>query len=563
MAQHTTSPAPISVLTTVFDPEPAHLVACLQSVRQQTLADWQHIVVNDGSTNPEIARLLDAQALADDRVTVIHRATQGGIVAASSDALAAATTEFVALFDHDDVLEPHALAAMLGVLGEGADVAYSDHDFIRADGRYVDPCYKPDFSPERLRNQNYITHFLAARRSLVEEVGGFREGFDGAQDHDLVLRLSEVADEVAHVDEILYHWRQAPTSVSSSSDNKPWAFDAGRRAVADHCERVGINATVEATEHEGCYRVRRTRSSSPLVSVIIPTRGSSGRIWGETRAFVVEAVQSILDHSTYQELEFVVVVDNETPAAVVRELRRLAGERLRLVEFRQPFNFSAKINAGASAATGDLFLVLNDDTELIEPTSIDVMVAHLDVADVGMVGAKLLFSDGTLQHGGHVYHHDLMHACLGWPGDSAGPWPLRPLAVERECSGVTAAAALVRRSVFEAVGGFATELPLNYNDVDFSLKVCADGHRIVWTPHASWFHFESRTRHSEILPEEYAFVNDRWHYEINNDPYYNKNLQPDRHVWLERPMRSGAPPVQTRPNVLRRLATRAGAGSAP
>jgi len=155
-----------------------------------------------------------------------------------------------------------------------------------------------------------------------------------------------------------------------------------------------------------------------------------------------------------------------------------------------------------------------------------------------------------------VYHHDIGHACFGWSGTSPGPWPLRPLAVERECSGVTAAAALVRRSAFEAVGGFATELPLNYNDVDFSLKLRAAGHRIVWSPWAVWYHFESRTRHSVLLDEEYAFVNQRWHYELNADPYYNPNLAPDRFDWLERPLRSGAPAIETRPNAAARLSTR-------
>ena len=551
-------PPLISVLTPVFDPDPAHLAACLRSVERQSTANWEHVLVNDGSTRPEIALILDERAAADPRVKVVHRSEQGGIVAASSDALVAATGTFVALVDHDDVVEPHALGAMAAVLTGGlagglAQVAYSDHDFIRADGRYVDPCFKPDFSPERLRNQNYITHFLMAERQLVVDVGGFREGFDGAQDHDLVLRLTEQAERVAHVPQVLYHWRKAPTSVSASSDNKPWAFDAGVRAVAAQCERLGIDATVERSEYDGCYRVNRRVTSTPLVSVIIPTRGSSGRVWGATRSYVVDAVESLATRSDYQELEFVVVFDDATPEPVLHALRRIAGDRLRLVPFHDDFNFSAKINAGATAATGELFLVLNDDTELIDPASVGVMVAHLELDDVGMVGARLLFSDGTLQHGGHVYHHDIMHACLGWAGNAPGPWPMRPLAVERECSGVTAAAALVRRSVFEAVGGFTTELPLNYNDVDFSLKVRADGHRVIWTPHASWYHFESRTRVSVLRPQEYAFINERWHFEINNDPYYNPNLQPDRHDWLERPMRSGAPAVETRPNLVRRV----------
>jgi glycosyltransferase involved in cell wall biosynthesis len=549
-----------SVLTAVYDPERNHLEECLDSVREQGFADWEHVIVDDASTQPWVAEVLDRAAAADPRVRVIHRSENGGIVAASNDALAAATGEWIALLDHDDVLTVGALGTMAPACSDDIDVAYSDHDLLRPDGRFCSPSYKPDFSPERLRSQNYITHLLVARRSLVELVGGFRDGFDGAQDHDLVLRLTERAGGVAHVAKVLYHWRQSPNSVTSSSQNKPWAFEAGVRAVADHCARVGIDATVELTANEGCYRVIRRLAERPLVSVVIPTRGSAGRVWGATRVFVVDAVQSLLEHSSYRELEFVVVYDSATPEPVLAALRRIAGEQLVLVEYDQPFNFSDKMNLGAVHASGDLLLMLNDDTELIEPTSIEILVAHLETPGVALVGAKLLFSDGTLQHGGHVYHYDLRHACLGWSGDSPGPWPLRPLAVERECSGVTAAAALIHRSAFEEIGGFATELPLNFNDVDFCLKLRAAGHRIVWTPWAQWYHFESRTRVPELAPGEYEFINERWHYAINNDPYYNINLEPRRSDWLERPLRSGAPAIESRPNAFRRLASRMGPG---
>jgi GT2 family glycosyltransferase len=549
-----------SVITTVFDPEREHLEACLASVRAQSFADLEHVLVDDASTQPHVREVLDAAAAADPRVRVVHRRENGGIVAASNDALAAAAGELVALLDHDDVLEPDALAQMHATVTDEVDVAYSDHDLIRPDGRHAAPSYKPDFSPERLRAQNYITHLLVARRALVDEVGGFRPGYDGAQDHDLVLRLTEVARSVAHVPAVLYHWRQSPRSVTTSSDNKPWAFEAGVRAVADHCARVGIDATVELTDHEGCYRVRRRLTATPLVSVVIPTRGSEGRVWGATRVFVVEAVRSILERSTYQHLEFVVVYDTATPEPVLRALRRLAGDRLKLVEYDRPFNFSEKMNLGAVHATGDLLLMLNDDTELLDPASIEVLVAHLQTPGVAMAGAKLLFADGTLQHGGHVYHHQLRHACLSWRGDSPGPWPLRPLAVERECSGVTAAAAVIDRRVFDQVGGFPEELPLNYNDVDLCLKVRDAGHRIIWTPWASWYHFESRTRIAAERPGEWEFINQRWHHQIHHDPYYNANLAPGRSDWLERPWRSGAAPVETRPNLIGRLLGRARTG---
>ena len=547
----------ISVLTTVFDPEREHLEACLRSVAEQEFTDWEHVLVDDGSTKPWVAGVLADAAAADARVRLVERPENGGIVAAASDALGAATGEWVALLDHDDELESTALAAMSDAAVGDTDVVYSDHDLLRADGRYASPSYKPDFSPERLRSQNYITHFLMARRSLVDEVGGFRVGYDGAQDHDLVLRLTEHARHVAHVPQVLYHWRQSPASVTSDSANKRWAFDAGVRAVADHCRRIGIDATVEHTEHDGCYRVIRHLAEQPLVSVVIPTRGSSGRVWGVSRVYVVDAVRSILETSTYTNLEFVVVHDRATPTPVMSALERLLGDRLVAVEYDRPaFNFSEKMNIGALHATGDLLLLLNDDTELIEPDSIGGLVGLLEDDDVAMAGGKLLFEDGTLQHGGHVYHHDLMHICFGWSGESPGPWPLRPLAVARECSGVTAAASLLKRSVFDEVGGFPEALPLNYNDVDLCLKIRDLGYRIVWTPWASWYHFESRTRVSVLQPEEYQFINQRWHAEINNDPYYNLNLAPNRNDWLERPLRSGAPPVETRPNAVQRLVGR-------
>ncbi len=547
----------ISVLTAVYDPEREHLEACLRSVSRQEFGDWEHILVNDASTKPWVIEVLRAAEAADDRVRVVDRVENGGIVAASSDALAAATGEWVALLDHDDELDPIALGAMAAACTDDVDVAYSDHDLLRRDGRYASPSYKPDFSPERLRSQNYITHFLVARRSLVEAVGGFRAGYDGAQDHDLVLRLTEQARGVAHVPLVLYHWRESPNSVTSSRDNKRWAFEAGVRAVADHCRRIGIDATVELTAHDGCYRVIRRLEERPLVSVVIPTRGTAGRVWGVSRVFVVDAVQSILETSTYEPLEFVVVYDTVTPLPVLQALERLLGDRLVLVEYDRPtFNFSEKVNIGALHASGDLLLLLNDDTELIEPTSIETLVAHVHADDVAMAGAKLLFADGTLQHGGHVYHRDLKHICLGWSGDSPGPWPLRPLAVERECSGVTAAAAVVKRTAFEEVGGFPEGLPLNFNDVDFCLKLRDAGHRIIWSPWASWYHFESKTRIPKLADGEYEFIDARWHHQINNDPYYNANLLPTRADWIERPTRSGAPPIEARPNIVERMLSR-------
>ena len=534
-----------SGLPTVFDPEPAHLESCLASVDAQTYTgSVEHVVVDDASTRPDVRNLLDGLEPHPAR-TVIRRGDNGGIVAASNEALAAASGEFVVLVDHDDVLAPQALELLAELLDgdPGIDVAYSDHDLLRPDGRCASPVYKPDFSLERLRNHNYITHLVVARRSVVVDVGGFGVGTDGAQDHDLLLRLAERAGPFAHLPEILLHWRQSPSSVATDVANKPAAFDREVDVAAAHLERSDIPAAVEPGDHPGLARIRREVRGKPVVSVIIPTRGSRGRIWGVDRVFVHDAVASLMeDPDDRCELEFVAVIDVGSDPLVERGLRRIAGDRLHVVDYVQPFNFSDKINRGVAAAGGDYVLLLNDDTELIAPGSVAEMVGLAQQADVGMVGAKLLFEDGTLQHGGHLYHGTISHALLGWSGEHPGPH--RMLAVERECAGVTAAAALLRREVFNGVGGMNTDFAVNYNDVDLSLTLRAAGYRIVWTPHASWFHFEQQTFEHPVDEAEIIAIERRWGEAMRTDPYSNSNLTPGRTDWLELPLRSGAPPYE-------------------
>ncbi len=539
-----------SVLTAVFDPVPEHLASCLASVDAQTFGHWEHIVVDDCSTDVAVGHVLDAHR--DPRRRVVRRRENGGIVAASSDALSAATGEFVVLLDHDDVLEPVALERIVECLAAtddpgDVDLVYSDHDLLRADGRTASPVYKPDFSPERLRNHNYITHLVVVRRESLDAVGGFRAGLDGAQDHDVLLRVSERSGAVLHVPEILLHWRQSPASVSASTGNKPDAYAAGRRAVSEHLERVGLDAEVEPGPFDGVYRIRRRVSGRASVSVIIPTRGSRGRVWGRTRVFVHEAIASMLaDPARSVDVDVVLVVDSGSDPVVVRGARELLGDALTVVDYAERFNFSRTINQGVAASSGEYVLLLNDDTELVAPGSVEEMVGLARQADVGLVGAKLLYADGTLQHGGHVYNDTIDHALRGWPGDHPGP--NRLLAVERECSGVTAAAAMLRRDVFDEVGGMSEELPVNYNDVDLSLRVRATGRRVVWTPHACWWHFEAQSFDHPIDASELVTIRRDWSQELSHDPYYNPNLAPGRTDWLERPGRSGAPPYTRLPD---------------
>jgi O-antigen biosynthesis protein len=535
------SPTPrFSIVTPVHDP-PAHVLAeMIDSVRAQTFTEWELLLVDDAS-HPSLARLLDELGAGDPRIRIHHRTTNGGIVAASNDAITMATGEFLVLVDHDDTIDRRALELVDRAARDHPelDYCYSDEDLLVADRGSTHPFYKPDWSPERLRSQNYCSHLSVFRTSLVVELGGFREGFDGSQDHDLVLRVTERARDIVHIPEVLYHWRVSPTSVAGDRGAKPYAYEAGRRAVQEHCDRVGLQAEVRMGSSPGTYVVARHAVGDPLVSVIIPTKGTKGRVWGIERTFVVDAVRSVSEH-TSRRVEFVVVADHDTPASVHGAVRRAAGDRpVTMVPFDRPFNFSDKINLGSVHASGELLLLLNDDVDVITDEFLEPMIALAQEHDVGAVGCKMFFADGRLQHGGHVYNHNPRHAMFGWRGDTRGVGDL--MYVTRECAGITAACLLTRAEVFAEVGGLSPLFPSNFNDVDFALKLDRRGYRRIWTPHTEMFHFESATRalhHSDRASmEEDATLRRRWGRELLADRYYNPNLAPDRDDWVERGLR--------------------------
>jgi glycosyltransferase involved in cell wall biosynthesis len=514
-----------SIVTPVYAPPLSVLRDTLRSVTEQTFSDWEWILVDDHSPDEQVRVELRSAAAADPRVKVVERPVNGHIVAASNDGLAAASGEFVVFLDHDDLLVPHALARMNVAIREHphADYLYSDEDKIDANGgdaapRYYDVFRKPDWSPERLRGQMYTSHLSVIRRALALEVGAFRTGFEGSQDHDLVLRVTERARDVVHVPEVLYHWRIVPGSAAGDIDAKPYAAVAGARAVQESLERQGIKATVEHVPGAaGHYRINRRLPLEARVSLVIPTRGGAGLVWGRHRTFVVETVRSALAKAGHDNLEVVVVYDTGTPSQVLDKLRKIAGDRLVLVEYTHPFNFSEKINVGVLHSTGAYVIPLNDDVEVVTDRWVPQLVGPLLEPDVGMTGAKLYFSDSTIQHAGHQYTGDqYSHPYLGTPGTSTGT--LGDLLVNHEVSGVTAACAAIRRDVFFQVGGFSETLPVNFNDVDFSYKVRRSGHRIVWVANCELFHFESRTRAKGIEPWEHFTTLERWG-RTQRDPY--------------------------------------------
>lgn len=501
----------ISVLTPVFDPPLDALRAAVNSVRAQRFTDWELILVDDLSTTAEVRKLLRRFAASEPRIRVLERASNGGIVAASNDALDLAQGQFIALLDHDDLLAAGALSAIARRIEDRSDVdyLYTDEDKVDADGVAYDPFRKPEWSPERLRGQMYTAHLSVMRTELVRAVGGFAEGSDGSQDHDLVLRVTERAREIVHIPEVLYHWRAISGSTAQSADHKPYAWQAGRAAVQRHLDRTGIRARARFGPVPGTYLVDRFLDPSVSVSIVIPTRGGRGFVWGESRCLVVEAVRSIVARATHPTLEIVVVYDPPTPPEVLAQLREIAGDRLLLVPFPEPFNFSAKCNVGFLASTGEAVIFMNDDMQLVTPGFAEQLVAPLIEEGVGATGARLLFADGSLQHGGHVYASgDLTHAGFRKPGDEQGPFA--SYLISRECSGLTAACIAVTRATFEEVGGFCEELPGNFNDVDFSRKIRHFGRRLVWLSQVTLYHFESLTRDSAVSEWEYDYIMRRW-----------------------------------------------------
>lgn len=521
------TPPRFSIVTPVYETPVGVLRSMLESVRGQSFGNWELCLVDDASSSSELRRVLERAAAAEPRIKLAVRAENGGIVAASNDALALATGEFVALLDHDDKLHPDALALVDEELRRRTDVdyLYTDEDKIDEKGFHGSPFLKPDWSPERMRTQMYTCHLSVFRRTLLEEIGGFDAEFEGAQDWDLILRATERARAVAHVPRVLYHWRSIATSAAAGQEVKPWAFEAGARAVQAHCHRIGLQARVERDlEDEGVYHLEPELSERPLVSIVIPTRGTVREVRYQQVVLVSHCVRSIVESSTYENYEIVVVADTDTPAETIEELQAIAPGRIRLVEFDRPFNFSAKINAGAVRSSGEHLLLLNDDVEVDTPNWIERMVMYSQLDEIGAVGGRLLLEDGRVQHGGVGFEGGLPgHPYYGWRGDAAGY--ANALKIARNLLAVTGACLMTRRRLFDRVGGFNTGFPVNYNDVDYCLKLRAEGRRVVYDPDLVMRHFESSSRSSEVAEWEKGALLARWSAETDPDPYSHRHLR--------------------------------------
>ena len=527
-----------SIITPVLDPSAQEFEKCIASVQNQTHTNWQWCVADNGSLNPVITERLRNLAASDSRVNLKSLPTNLGISGGSNAALEQATGEFVVLLDHDDELTSDALATIADVIasvGSDVDYLYSDEEIVDTHGVRVVHFAKPAWSPSRFRAQMYCGHVSVLRTEIVRLVGGFRSEFDGSQDYDIVLRVVERARKIIHIPRVLYRWCSGEDSVALDPTGKPWAYAAGIKAVQAHCDRMGIEADVVETPTVGVHRLERRLRSQPLVSIIIPTACSEGLVWGKRDFLVHRCLRSIAKNSTYKNIEIVLIIDDlcQTADALAELCNSLDFKSVQVVHDLKPFNFSRKVNLGAFHAHGDRLLFLNDDTEVIAPGWIEAMLGLLEEGDVGAVGAALLHPDETYQHAGQYLNDKPHHVLYRHP--FSDPGPMSCLLTERECGGVTAACVMTRRDVFEAVGGFCEDLPNNYNDVDFSLKVRSHDLRVVWTPEARLWHHESSTRlkyaskfdsarSNHVLKFEHEFMRRRWQREMASDPYLTDAL---------------------------------------
>ncbi|MEZ5276246.1 MAG: glycosyltransferase family 2 protein [Opitutaceae bacterium] len=517
----------ISVLLPVYNPPTRFLEKAIDSVRNQVYPNWELCLADDASTDPAIRGVIEDRAAMDSRIHVVYRPRNGHISRASNSALDLANGSHVALLDHDDELAPDALLRVAGVIADHPETAviYTDEDKIDEEGNRYEAYFKPDWNPDLFNGQNLISHLGVYRRDWVERVGRFRPGLEGSQDWDLALRIIERIhpEQIRHIDRVLYHWRAIMGSTALEMTEKTYALHAARRALGEHLARTGVQGELIPVPG-GHWRTRYPLTSIPLVSLVIPTR-NAGRL-------LEACLSSIREKTTYPEYEVVLVDHNSDEERALKILAEARAGCTRVVRMDGPFNFSALVNRGVAEARGELVCLLNNDITVITPDWLEEMVSHALRPGVGPVGAMLYYPDDTIQHAGVVLGVGgvASHAHKGFARGSEGM--LNRARLVQNYSAVTGATLLVRRDLYQAVGGFdEVDLPVAFDDVDFCLRLRERGYRTVWTPFAEFIHHESASRGDDLRPDrvdafarEVAVMEKRWGHLLYRDPAYNRNL---------------------------------------
>jgi glycosyltransferase involved in cell wall biosynthesis len=518
----------ISILMPVYNPNLDWLAEAIQSVVDQIYPHWELCIVDDASTKDGVRDVLDRFSKLDPRIKVHSSCENGHISKASNIGLSMATGDWVALLDHDDVLSLHALFWAVDAINAQPTAAmlYSDEAKIgRGDIRY-DAYFKPDWNVDLFLSQNMVNHLGVYKTSIMRDIGGFRVGYEGAQDYDLALRYIEKIsqDQIVHIPRVLYFWRAHNDSTASSGEAKSYAAIAGERALNDYFSRNQIKAKVSATQF-GFARTYALPDELPLVSIVIPTRNAL--------ALVKQCIDSILDKTDYLNYEIVLIDNNSDDPAALNYFKSLSiNPRVRVIRDEQEFNYSAINNDAVRVSRGEVVCLLNNDIEVINTEWLNEMVGLVLQPGVGAVGAKLLYPDGRIQHAGVVigvggvagHSHKYLDENL------SGYFSRAQLI--SAYSAVTGACLVVKKALFNEVGGLdADNLKIAFNDIDFCLKLREKGYRNIWTPYSRLYHHESATRGAEDTPEKVKRFNEevewmmqRWDGQLQNDPAYSPNL---------------------------------------
>jgi O-antigen biosynthesis protein len=546
----------ISILMPTYCSNIQFLKSAIDSVCRQTYKNWELCIADDASDTPELRTVLEGYAAHDGRIKVVFRNENGHISAASNSAFAIAKGDWIALLDHDDLLDEHALFCLVNVINLQPNVRmiYSDEDKVDEAGVRSDPYFKSEWNQDLFYSQNMFSHLGAYEAGLIREVGGFRVGYEGSQDYDLALRCIERinVDQIHHIPRVLYHWRIHEDSTANSIGAKPYAKLAGEKALNDHFQRKNIQAKVESDHIGGGYRVRYALPKIlPLVSIIIPTKNKS--------ELLKKCIDSILSKTEYDNYEIIIVDNGSDERKAIKLLKKLAeNTKIRIIKDASVFNYSKLNNAAVAQAQGSVLALLNNDVEVITGQWLKEMLSHALRVEVGVVGAKLYYSDDTIQHAGVVLgiHGIAGHVHRFLPRDHLGYCGRASLI--QSFSAVTGACMVMRKSVYQEVHGMNEGLPVACNDIDLCLKVRQAGYRNIWTPYAELYHHESLSRGLDDTPEkqarsakEVAYMRQRWGDLIKNDPAYSPNLTLDFEdfslAWPPRMITSGdAPNLENR-----------------
>lgn len=525
----------ISVILPVFNTPIQFLKACINSVIGQIYENWELCIADDASTNPEVKKVLEEYRKKDYRIKIVYRQENGHISHSSNSALELAEGEFCLLLDHDDELSSDCMYEIVKLLNENRqlDLIYSDEDKIDENGKHSMPHFKPQWCPDSFLSRNYIGHVVVCRTSILKKIGGFRVGFEGSQDYDMLLRFTEQTQRIQRIPKILYHWRTHAASTASVEDVKPYAYEAARKALAEACTRRNEEADIRFLSIlRGYYAPRYKLKKEAKISIIIPTKD---------QADILETcIKSIFEVSTWKNFEVIIISNNSSEKSLfklLKDYKQRYPSQFNWCECNVPFNFSKLMNEGVKHASGDYYLLLNNDMEVISPDWMEAMLEQAQRKSIGAVGVKLLYYNGTIQHAGVIIGLGGVagHAFAGQYKDDPGYFNY--LQCINNFSAVTAACLMVAKEKYHKIGGFDEQFEIEFNDVDFCLRLREAGYHNVYLPHVELYHYESLTRgHPHLSIESYnrhkrelTLFKDRWQSYIDDDPCYSPNLTRGAH----------------------------------